>query len=223
MIGVDTSAERPAPLAVRVVELTRRQLLVLALLACVPLPLLSIATTAAPLPEIVQRAAAGLVPFSPAERRTKGVHESVEPQSQRRRASAKASNAPAAVSRASSASTQASTGKPRASSVQNRPGRAAQGVAVTPTRSGGDRSAGPSGQTEPASNTPDQPAPVQEPSSPAGPSDGKKSKGKQGDRVSPGATKTKNETATNGQTKPPGGDGANGQKSGGKAGDKSKP
>src|SRR6188508_3115569 len=102
MIGVDTSAERPAPLAVRVVELTRRQLLVLALLACVPLPLLSIATTAAPLPEVVQRAAAGLVPFSPAERKTNDVRESVEPRSQRRRAPAEASNAPAAGSRGSS-------------------------------------------------------------------------------------------------------------------------
>jgi hypothetical protein len=228
MIGVDTSAERPAPLAVRVVELTRRQLLVLALLACVPLPVLSIATTAAPLPEIVQRAAAGLVPFSPAERNTKDVRERVEPQSRGRRALAKRSTAPAGISRASSPSTQASTGKPRTSSVQNRPGRAAPSVAVTPTRSGGDTSAGQSGATKPTlPNTLVQSAPVQEPSPQAHPSDGKKGKGKQGDKVSPGATKTKNETATNGQTKPPGGDEGNGQKtgqgSGGKAGDKSKP
>src|SRR6185437_14984238 len=61
-IATDTTARG----AGRAVELTRRQLIILALLACVPLPLLSVATTVIPFPEIIERAAAQFLPFGEA-------------------------------------------------------------------------------------------------------------------------------------------------------------
>ena len=231
----DTPADHPAPPAVRVVELTRRQLLVLALLACIPLPLLSFATAAAPLPEIVQRAAAGLIPFSPSDPGTPTERESVAPSSGgvQRRTAAKGSPAPTEVSRASSPSTQkAATGKAGSPSVRKHPGRAAPSVSVAPTHTT-IRTSGPPEPTTP--NTSGQPAPVQEPSPSVGADNEKKSNGKGGDKVSPAGTKPKGEPAANGQGKPSangpgnptGGDGGNGQKtgqgSGEKTGDKSKP
>lgn len=46
------------------VTVPQRHLLLLALLMCVPLPLLSVVATVVPLPEIVERAAANMVPFA---------------------------------------------------------------------------------------------------------------------------------------------------------------
>jgi hypothetical protein len=233
---VDTPVDNPAPLVVRVVELTRRQLLVLALLACIPLPVLSFATAAAPLPEIVQRAAAGLIPFSPSDRGTPTGRENIAPRSRgvHRRTPAKRSPAPTEGSRASSPRTQkAATGKARSPSVRKHPSRAAPSVSIAPTHT----TIGTSGPPEPTTpNTSGQPAPVQAPSPSVGAHNEKKSNGKGGDKVSPAATKPKGEPAANGQgkpaangqDKPTGGDGGNGQQTGqdaagGKPGDKSKP
>ena len=61
-----TTPERmPTRRAVRSVELTRRQIAGIVLIACVPLPLLSLATTVIPLPQLVERAAARFIPFVP--------------------------------------------------------------------------------------------------------------------------------------------------------------
>lgn len=55
----------PTPRSVRSVELTHRQIAGIILLACVPLPVLSLAATVVPLPEMVERAAARFIPFAP--------------------------------------------------------------------------------------------------------------------------------------------------------------
>jgi hypothetical protein len=236
MRSVDTSADRPAPLAVRVVELTRRQLLVLGLLACVPLPLLSIGTAVVPLPEIIQRAAASLVPFAPA---TAHMPVRAEPQSSatQRRTAAKVSTSAADDSRPSSPSKpKGAIAGARAFSVPKHPTSAAPTVAVAPTRSSGDTTVGESGPTQPTTPpTPDQTAPVQDPAPPLSGGDEKKGKdnGKAGDKAATGASGT--ETGNGGKpdksagpsTAPPTG-GGSGQKtgqdgSGGKAGDKTKP
>jgi hypothetical protein len=57
------SHSRATPHAVEAVVLSRRQLLVIALLTCIPIPLFSYAATVVPLPEILERAAADFVPF----------------------------------------------------------------------------------------------------------------------------------------------------------------
>ena len=49
--------------AVETVELSRRQLLALVVLTCVPVPLLTVGGLAAPFPELAQRALAPLLPF----------------------------------------------------------------------------------------------------------------------------------------------------------------
>jgi hypothetical protein len=66
MASVATSHRMPARRVVRSVELTRRQIAGIVLIACVPLPLLSLATTVVPLPQLVERAAARFIPFVPA-------------------------------------------------------------------------------------------------------------------------------------------------------------
>jgi hypothetical protein len=66
MASVATSHRMLARRVVRSVELTRRQIAGIVLIACVPLPLLSLATTIVPLPQLVERAAARFIPFVPA-------------------------------------------------------------------------------------------------------------------------------------------------------------
>jgi hypothetical protein len=66
MASVATSHRMPARRVVRSVELTHRQIAGIVLIACVPLPLLSLATTVVPLPQLVERAAARFIPFVPA-------------------------------------------------------------------------------------------------------------------------------------------------------------
>ena len=65
MPGVTTPVAMPTPRSVRSVELTHRQIAGIILLACVPLPVLSLAATVVPLPEMVERAAARFIPFAP--------------------------------------------------------------------------------------------------------------------------------------------------------------
>ena len=65
MPGVTTPVAMPAPRSVRSVELTHKQIAGIILLACVPLPLLSLAAAVVPLPEMVERAAARFIPFAP--------------------------------------------------------------------------------------------------------------------------------------------------------------
>lgn len=58
-----TPEHRLTPRSAEAVVLSRRHVLVLALLSCIPLPLLSIGATLAPLPNVAERVAATLVPF----------------------------------------------------------------------------------------------------------------------------------------------------------------
>jgi len=58
-----TPESRAAPRAAEAVALSYRQIVVLALVACIPIPLLSLAATVVPLPQILERAAATFVPF----------------------------------------------------------------------------------------------------------------------------------------------------------------
>lgn len=67
MRGVKTSTNVSVPRLVRSVELTRPQSVGVMLLACFPLPLLSLGAMVVPLPEIIERAAAGFIPFASLE------------------------------------------------------------------------------------------------------------------------------------------------------------
>jgi hypothetical protein len=67
MRGVKTSTNVPGPRLVRSVELTRPQAVGVILLACFPLPLLSLGAMIVPLPEMIERAAAGFIPFASSE------------------------------------------------------------------------------------------------------------------------------------------------------------
>ena len=58
-----TPESRAAPRAAEAVDLSYRQIIALALVACIPIPLLSLAATVVPLPQILERAAASFVPF----------------------------------------------------------------------------------------------------------------------------------------------------------------
>jgi len=58
-----TPESRAAPRAAEAVDLSYRQIVALALVACIPIPLLSLAATVVPLPQILERAAATFVPF----------------------------------------------------------------------------------------------------------------------------------------------------------------
>ena len=63
---MDTIATRQrwaAPRASEAVALSRSQVVALALLTCVPIPLLSLAATVVPLPQVLERAVATFVPF----------------------------------------------------------------------------------------------------------------------------------------------------------------
>ncbi len=63
---MDTIATRErwaAPRAAEAVALSRPQVVALALLTCVPIPLLSLAATVVPLPQVLERAVATFVPF----------------------------------------------------------------------------------------------------------------------------------------------------------------
>lgn len=59
-----TSTNNPVPRAANAIELTRAQILGATLLACIPLPLFSLATTVVPLPEVIERVAASFIPFA---------------------------------------------------------------------------------------------------------------------------------------------------------------
>ena len=63
MDTIATPRRWAAPRAAEAVALSRPQVLALVLLTCVPIPLLSLAATVVPLPEILERAAATFVPF----------------------------------------------------------------------------------------------------------------------------------------------------------------
>ena len=64
MGGVLTTGDAAARRARRSVELTRGQMLCVALLVVVPLPVLSLGALVAPLPQLIERAAAGFIPFA---------------------------------------------------------------------------------------------------------------------------------------------------------------
>ena len=232
MRTVDTP-DRSAPTAVRVVELTRRQLLVVALLACVPLPLVSIATTAVPLPDIVQRAAASLFAVSRDERETPNARTSVAPRmrgARRPRAHEFAARADDISPASRPSATRPHIRKTRVSSMRNDPDRASPSGAVASTGSGVDTTAGTTAASKPTPPEASQPA-VQDLLPSAGASDGKKTKSDGGGKVSGGATTRKNQSGTGGkdsESKAADGDSASGQKTGqdgthGNSGDKSKP
>jgi hypothetical protein len=60
---IDTTTTSRPPRAAKALGLTRSQLALVAVLACVPLPLLSLGAIVVPLPEVVERGAASFAPF----------------------------------------------------------------------------------------------------------------------------------------------------------------
>lgn len=225
MRGVGTSTNVPGPRLVRSVELTRSQAVGVILLACFPLPLLSLGAMIVPLPEMIERAAAGFIPFASSELEREPTRVARQfPAKRRAETGVRRANAPRATA-TPVARTSAST--PRAKEAVS------PSPAVRPTvkeRSQSDSGGGTSPGTAPApTDAPkepvtDPPLPINSEQAPPTPAETDKGHGNRGkssdDRVPPrnengGGSQNDQEKTPETPSEPPGQSGDPGGGNGG--------
>lgn len=231
MRGVGTSTNVPGPRLVRSVELTRPQVVGVMLLACFPLPLLSLGAMVVPLPEIIERAAAGFIPFASSDLKVETTRVARPSPGKRRTEAGVRRAAVRSVTTTPVARSSASTARAKEAAPTRPAARAAAEARTQPVTSGGaSPGTTPAPTDAPKEPVTDPPLPANSAEAPPPPAETQKGHGSRGkprdDRLPPdengGGSHNSQDKTPETPAEPPGqsGDpgGGNGGGSGGNSG-----